>query len=82
MNLGKFLCPIFLLLCKACIDCKQHRVTFPNEGERQLTKPLSILHFDVYFKDIFIFYFVPLEPLLTCASLLFMKLELTTMSHP
>ena len=30
MNFGEFSCPTSSLLCKACIERKQHRVAFPN----------------------------------------------------
>ena len=32
MNLGKFSCPTSSLFCEACIEGKQHRVAFSNEG--------------------------------------------------
>ena len=46
MNLGKFSCPTSSLLCEACIESKQHRTVFPNEGGRQTTKPLKIVYSD------------------------------------
>ena len=33
MNLGKIYCPIPSLLYGVCIEGKQHRATFPNEGD-------------------------------------------------
>ena len=46
MNLGKFNCPTSSLFWEACIEGKQHRVAFPNEGE-EATKPLEIVYFDM-----------------------------------
>ena len=45
MNLGIFSCPTSLFLCETC---KQYRVAFSNKGGRQATKPLEIVHFDVF----------------------------------
>ena len=33
MNFDNHPCPTSSLLCEACMEDKQHRVAFPNEGE-------------------------------------------------
>ena len=50
MNLDKLVCPTSLLFYEACIKGKQHRAMFPIKGGggRRATKPLEIIHFDVY----------------------------------
>jgi hypothetical protein len=35
------------LVCEACIEGKQHRLSFPTEGVSRATKPLKIVHSDV-----------------------------------
>jgi transposase InsO family protein len=35
------------LVCEACIEGKQHRLSFPTERARRATKPLEIVHSDV-----------------------------------
>ena len=47
MNLGKLPCRISLLFCEMCMECKQYRVAFSNEGDKRATKPLEIIYFDV-----------------------------------
>jgi len=47
MNLGKPSSPTTSLVCEPCIEGKQHRAAFPNEGGRRATKPLEIVHSDV-----------------------------------
>jgi len=44
MNLGEMTCLTLPLICKACIEGKQHRIVFPNDERRHAIKPLEIMH--------------------------------------
>jgi hypothetical protein len=47
MNLGNMPCPTSSFVCEGCIEGKQHRKPFPNNGGMCATKPLEIVHSDV-----------------------------------
>lgn len=48
VNFNYVFCLICLLLCKACINDKQHKVVFLNHWGRLLTKPLKIMYSNIY----------------------------------
>lgn len=45
--LGKNVCPTFSLICESCIENKKYWVIYFNDGGRQATKCLEIVHSDV-----------------------------------
>jgi hypothetical protein len=48
MNLGNMPCPTSSFVCERYMEGKQHRKPFPSDGGMHATKPLEILHLDVY----------------------------------
>jgi hypothetical protein len=48
MNLGNMPCPTSSFVCEGCIEGKQHRKPFPSDGGMRATKPLKIVHSDVW----------------------------------
>lgn len=57
LNLGKVHFHTFSSICEGCIEGKQLRATFPNDGERRANKPLEIAHSNIFgrMRDMFFY---------------------------